>query len=78
MEVYAGTPEPELVYARKDELERLRKALQEIKALVCGDRAPRWTEDGWAVTMTRGEIADICDMALDPSLKGPPVRIDTR
>jgi hypothetical protein len=63
MDVHVGMQEPELVYVRKDDLEKLRAALRDIKFIVCGDRVPYWTGDN-AVTRSRGMIADICDTAL--------------
>lgn len=57
------------------EINRLRTALQAVKDLVCGERFPRWAEDGWTVTATRGQIADLCDVALDPTIKQPIVRV---
>jgi hypothetical protein len=44
----------------------LREALAQVKALVVGDKNPRWT-DQHATTATRGRIADICDIALGPT-----------
>jgi len=38
-------------------------ALERVKALVVGDRAPNWNSDT-AVTQSRMRIADICDLAL--------------
>lgn len=43
---------------------KLRAALEVVKGVVVGDRAPHWIEDGYRVTITRGQIADICDIAL--------------
>ncbi len=44
----------------------LRKALADIKALVVGDKHPRWSGHD-ATYATRGRIADICDIALGPT-----------
>lgn len=41
----------------------LLEALQTIKGLVVGDRAPRWSDPN-ATTATRGAIADIVDSTL--------------
>lgn len=38
-------------------------ALEAIKARVCGDLVPNWT-DYWTVTRSRGVIADDCDNTL--------------
>lgn len=54
---------PDIV-AMREEIERLRAALLEVKAYVCGDRHPHWREDSYRVTLTRSTIADICDVAL--------------
>jgi hypothetical protein len=43
--------------------ERMRKALEQIKASVVGDAFPRWPVD-MQVTYMRGWIADVCDAAL--------------
>lgn len=45
-----------------DEVKRLRQALATIKGLVCGEKIPNWA-DQHATTLTRGKIADICDLA---------------
>jgi ribosomal protein L31 len=45
------------------DIKNLREALAAIKALVVGEKHPRWT-DQHATTLTRGRIADICDQAL--------------
>ena len=42
-------------------------ALERVKALVVGDRAPNWNSD-MAVTQSRMSIADICDLALRSAL----------
>jgi len=42
-------------------------ALERVKALVVGDRAPNWNSD-MAVTQSRMRIADICDLALRSAL----------
>jgi hypothetical protein len=43
-----------------------REALERIKALVTGERAPNW-DHGTRTTLTRCRIADICDAALSSS-----------
>jgi hypothetical protein len=43
--------------------QRMREALERIKALVCGEKVPNWAND-WQTTQTRIEIADICDVVL--------------
>lgn len=52
-----------MTVANNDRIYLLEACLQSIKDLVCGDRSPNWKDD-WAVTHTRGTIADICDNAL--------------
>lgn len=42
-------------------------ALHKIKAIVCGEKHPNWSDD-MATTHSRGRIADLCDYVLDPSL----------
>jgi hypothetical protein len=53
--------------------EKLRKALEQIKGLVTGDKIPNW-QDHWRTTSTRARIADIADAALVPA---PPESRDT-
>jgi hypothetical protein len=53
--------------------ETLRKALEQIKGLVTGDKIPNW-QDHWRTTSTRARIADIADAALVPA---PPESRDT-
>jgi hypothetical protein len=43
---------------------KLRAALKSVKELVVGDKIPRWQDD-YRTTITRGQIADICDIAND-------------
>lgn len=45
------------------EAEEMKKALELIKAAVCGDAYPRW-HDSISTTLSRGRIAYICDKAL--------------
>lgn len=44
------------------EVKRLREALAAIKAIVVGEKHPNWT-DQHATTVSRGRIADICDLS---------------
>ncbi len=44
-------------------IKELEDALSLIKAAVCGDAYPRW-HDAISTTLSRGRIADICDVAL--------------
>lgn len=53
-----------------DEIERLlelvanmNEALQRVKGRVCGEKHPYWS-DSQRVFVSRGFIADVCDMAL--------------
>ena len=53
-----------------DEIERLHvrvvnmnEALQRVKGRVCGEKHPYWS-DSQRVFVSRGFIADVCDMAL--------------
>lgn len=46
-----------------DEIDTLRKALADVKDLVCGDKVPNWVDD-FVTCQTRGKIADLCDTAL--------------
>lgn len=41
----------------------LQNALRSIKTICAGDRNPHWTEDMHTVTVTRGRIMDICEIA---------------
>ncbi len=50
-------------FAAQAKNEQLKAALAKIKAEVCGDKHPNWT-DTVAATETRMRIADICDFAL--------------
>jgi hypothetical protein len=45
------------------EVERLKEALRQVKAFVVGEKSPNWHDDD-VVYLTRGRIADICDIAL--------------
>lgn len=48
------------------------KALRRIKALATSERHPHWDTD-WAVTNSRGLIADECDRALsEPAAPSAP------
>lgn len=44
----------------------MRRALEQIKGMVCGDAKPRW-DNSMETTGSRGLIADICDLALRTS-----------
>ncbi len=53
-----------------DEIERLQRrvtdmneALQRVKGRVCGEKHPYWS-DSQRIFVSRGFIADVCDMAL--------------
>lgn len=41
----------------------LEVALRQIKTICAGDRLPYWKEDMNTVTVTRGKIMDICELA---------------
>lgn len=41
----------------------LEGALRQIKAICAGDRLPHWKEDMFTVTVTRGRIMDLCEIA---------------
>lgn len=47
-----------------DQLARSRDSFQWIKDHVCGEAIPNW-QDSMTTTMSRGKIADVCDMALE-------------
>lgn len=49
--------------ASTDKVRELESALREIQSLVVGDRVPNWTNND-AAYVSRGKIADICDIAL--------------
>lgn len=47
----------------KAEVARLRDALLQVKSWVCGEKMPNWETDA-TTYISRGRIADICDIAL--------------
>lgn len=53
------------------EVTRLSALVGEIKAIVCGDRAPNW-DYGINTTKSRLQIADLADTALSPAPQEPP------
>ncbi len=46
-----------------EDSERLKEALRQVKAFVVGEKTPNWHDDAMTY-ITRGKIADICDIAL--------------
>jgi hypothetical protein len=56
------------IHADQQEIMRINNSLREtllaIKDICAGDRAPNWVEDGYRVTVTRGQIMDLVDAAV--------------
>jgi len=51
----------------EERLNEAEIALHRIKAIVCGERHPNWSDD-MATGHSRGRIADLCDLVIDPVL----------
>lgn len=62
-EVWTGLESPSPEPGGSDDM---RRALEQIKGMVCGDAKPRW-DNSMETTGSRGLIADICDLALRTS-----------
>jgi len=48
---------------RDAQIAKLETALRQVKAIVVGEKNPNWRDQD-ATTWSRGQVADICDVAL--------------